>query len=152
MNPLYFHLLTNHAPVFGTIASILLIAFALFRRSRDVTFAGLGALILTALITIPVFLTGEPSEKIVGDLPGFSEDRIHEHEDAAKFAMIATQVAGGLAMITLILSIGSPEPRRRLLSVVAIFALFALTVVGRTAYLGGKIRHTEVHGAAAVTD
>jgi hypothetical protein len=151
MNPVYFHLLTNYVPVMGTIASVLLITFALIRRSRDVAFAGLGALILAALITIPVYLAGQSSEEIVEDLPGFSHERIEEHEGAAEYALIAMEVAGGIALLTLILSIRSPQPRRRLLSVVLIFALFALSVTGRTAYLGGKIRHTEVHGGTAVT-
>jgi hypothetical protein len=152
MDPVYFHLLANHIPIIGTIASLLLIAFALIRRSRDVAFAGLGALILTALITIPVYLTGDPAEHVVEELPGISEDRIHEHEDAGKFALIAMEVAGGIALITLFLSLRTPQPRKGLLAVVIIVALWAASVVGRTAYLGGKIRHTEVHGGPAATD
>ena len=61
------------------------------------------------------------------------------------------EVAGGIALITLLLSLRAPQPRKGLLAVVLIVALWAASVVGRTAYLGGKIRHTEVHGEAPST-
>ena len=152
MDPVYFHLLANHIPTIGTTASLLLLGFALIRRSRDVAIAGLGALILSALITIPVYLTGEPGEERVEHLAGVSHNRIEEHEDAGKFALIAMEIAGAAALVALLMVSRSAVYRRGPLLVVGILALWAVSVVGRTAYLGGKIRHTEVHGAASAEE
>jgi len=151
MDPLYVHLLINHVPLIGTIGSVLLLAAAFFTRSKDLATAGLVGVVLVALATIPTYLTGEPAEERVEHLAGFSRDAIHEHEDAGKFAIIAMEIAGVVALAALVMSRRRPTSRVWL-GVTLLVSLWGLSVVARTAYLGGKIRHTEVHGAAAASD
>jgi hypothetical protein len=143
-DPLYLHLLLNHIPITGTAGAALLLLAALWTRSRDLALAGLVALVVVALITIPVFLTGEPAEERVERLPGFSHDAIHEHEEAAKFAVWGMQIAGVLALGTLIATRRRGAVPRKAMIATLVVALWALSVVVRTAALGGDIRHTEV--------
>ena len=92
MDPVHVHLFLNHVPIVGSFAAVLLLAYAAIRKSDEVMRVGLVALVLTALVAIPVYLTGEPSEDIVEKLPGVSEAFMEEHEDAGKLALIAAIV------------------------------------------------------------
>ena len=150
LDPAYVHLLLNHFPIVGTIACILLIIAAFFTRSSHLANAGLIGLVLLALITIPVFLTGEPAEEKVEHLPGVVHDTIEEHEDAGKFALIGMLITGAFALVALFMARRRPASRVWL-GITLVVSLWALSVVARTAYLGGKIRHTEMHGAAEAT-
>jgi hypothetical protein len=40
-----------------------------------------GGFVLTALLALPVYFTGEPAEKVVERLPGVTEPLIEEHEN-----------------------------------------------------------------------
>jgi hypothetical protein len=146
MDPLYVHIALNHAPVFGLMGCVLLLLWALITRSRDVARAALAGTILVALIAIPVYLTGEPSEERVEDLPGVSHDAIEEHEDAAKYAFWVVEATGAIALIGLVLARKRPEIPRAALIATLLVALIGSVALARTANLGGKIRHTELSG------
>jgi hypothetical protein len=62
INWAHVHLMINHFPVIGMPIGILLLAYALVRKSEEVKTAGLGLFVLIALMTISVFLTGEGAE------------------------------------------------------------------------------------------
>jgi hypothetical protein len=143
MDALYLHLLLNHIPVIGTIGALLLLGAAFVTRSRDLAVAGLVAVVMVALATIPVYLTGEPAEERVEHLAGFDHDAIHEHEDAADYAIFFMEVSGAVALIPLAMSRRRPVSRAWI-AITMLITLFSLSVIARTAYLGGKIRHTEV--------
>lgn len=145
MNPAHLHLLLNHAPVIGAIGAVLLLAYALLRRSPELTGAGLGVLVLVAVAGIVVYLTGDPAEEVVEDLAGVSETIIESHEEAAMIATIILSAAGVVALAGLITS------RRHSTGVPKGFAVSALLLavasaaaMGYTANLGGMIRHTEI--------
>lgn len=152
MSGVHLHLILNHAPVIGLIGALLLLLWGMARKSREVTFAALGVMVIVALVTIPVYLSGEPAEEAAEHLPGVTEDLIHEHEESAEFALIVTEVAGAIALIALIFSVRKPGvPRSALTVPVLLVALVAAGVIVRTAYLGGQIRHTEIRDGAAAT-
>ncbi len=54
-------------------------------------------MVFLALVTVPVYLSGEPAEEIVEDLAGVPHAFIEEHEEIAKVTLIATEVIGALA-------------------------------------------------------
>ena len=148
MDLLYAHLLLNHVPVIGTIACVLLLAAAFFTRSKDLATAGLVGMVFVALATIPVYLTGEPAEERVEHIAGFDRHAIHEHEEAAEYAFVAMEVAGAVALLSLIMSRRRPASRAWL-GATLLVTLFAFSTIARTAYLGGEIRHTEVKASPA---
>lgn len=147
MNEAHIHLVLNHIPVLGSIACVIVLAVALYRRSRDLTVLALVAAIATALLTIPVFLTGEPAEDIVERLPGVSEAVIEPHEEAAEAAFIAMEIAGALALLALVLTFRSGAPSWSTAATM-LALLVATALVARTASLGGEIRHTEIRSGA----
>jgi hypothetical protein len=102
--------------------------------------------VIVALWAIPSYLTGEPAEEIVEDMPGISEDLIHEHEEFAEKAFIFIEVVGGIALIALI----GGRFNKKLGNTLAVFTLIGLIAGGGliawTANLGGKIHHQEIRG------
>ena len=73
MNPAHWHLTLNHIPVLGMAFGLPLVSLALLRKSEELKRISLGFLIVIALLAIPVYLTGEPAEELVENLPGVSK-------------------------------------------------------------------------------
>jgi uncharacterized membrane protein len=152
MNWAHLHLMLNHLPVVGSLFAVGLVLYAVLRKSPELQKAGLGLLVVVALTALPAFLTGEPAEHAVEELPGVSEEAIEHHEEAASLALAAALVTGAVAAVGLALSRREGVPSRRLVLVCAVLALGTLALMGRTANLGGRIRHPEIAGAVGEAD
>ncbi len=144
MNSAHIHLILNHIPVLGIGFGVLLMFYGFFRKSDELIKVSLGIFVLAALITIPVYLTGEPAEEIVENLAGVSEAFIDPHEDWGFYSLILMEITGVLALLNLVLfgrSFG-----KKLLQVTFLGSIIAAGSILWTANLGGKIRHTEIRG------
>lgn len=140
----HLHLVLNHVPVIGTFLSLLLLLVAFVRKSEELKKVTLALLVLIALVTIPVYLTGESAEEMIEHFPDISEAMIERHENAALFSLIAVEVAGIIALAGLLI-FGRKKGLGNLLALVTL----ALSMIGGgllawTANLGGQIRHTEI--------
>jgi len=148
MTTVHLHLLINHLPVIGAVIALALLAVAIARRSDElarVTFwlyAALGA------AAVAVYLTGEPAEDGVERLAGVSKAMIEQHEEVALVATIAMGVAGALALLAVFMFRRRALPRRIVGTGMAV-ALLITGLMGYTANLGGKIRHTEIRSGGA---
>lgn len=146
MNAAHIHLMLNHVPLFGAVAMTILFVVALALRQQGVARAGLVVALLTAAVAVVVYLTGEPAEELVENLPGISEAAMETHE---KFALVATLVLGAFALVALYglfafrhgVSMGFTK-------ILLILSLLPLAGIAYTAYLGGQIRHSEIRPAA----
>jgi hypothetical protein len=143
MNWAHIHLMINHFPVIGMIFTVLLLLYALMKKSEELTKAALGAFVLIALMTIPVYLTGEAAEDTVKKLPGVTETLIGRHEEAASVALTLMMVAGISSLAVLLLFRSRPLPKWFMI-VILVLAFATSSVMGLTANLGGLIRHTEI--------
>lgn len=150
LSPVHLHLLLNHIPVIGLGFALLVFVYALLRKSGELTTAALGLLVLTALVAIPVYLTGEPAEEAAEHLPGVSEAIIGRHENAALISLIAIEALGVLSLGWLILYKRAKRLSRFLTMIVFVLALGATGLMAWTANLGGQIRHTEIRSNASV--
>jgi hypothetical protein len=91
MNPVHLHLLLNHVPVIGTGIMIVLLGYALLRRSTELVRVSLGMFVLLALAGAVVYLTGEPAEGVAEGLPGVSEAIMERHEEVAPSCWAASE-------------------------------------------------------------
>ena len=141
----HLHLMFNHVPVVGVVLGSFVLVWGALRRSKDVVSVGLVTMILTALVAIPVYLTGEPAEEIVERLPGVSESVIGIHQDAAtvSLALCILSGLGALAAMIFNRSLMSKLAGYSLIGVLLVSLLTATSMV-MTANLGGQIRHTEI--------
>jgi uncharacterized membrane protein len=150
INWAHVHLIINHFPVIGILGGILLLVYAMIRKSDEVKMVSFGVFVLIALITIPVFLTGQHAEDVVKNLPGVTETYIGRHEEMAEYSIVLMEILGVVALAGLVLlKLKGAIPR---LVVIATLLLSLLTaaVVGFTANLGGQIRHTEIREGAPI--
>jgi hypothetical protein len=148
MSPVHIHLMLNHIPVIGMILALLLFAVAAFRKSVELIRVVLALFVLLALVCIPVYLTGEPSEEIVEDMPGVSHDFIEEHEEAAAFALASIEVLGVASIAGLILFRSAMFPQWFVI-VILVLSIGCAVAMGRTGNLGGQIRHSEIRSGAS---
>jgi uncharacterized membrane protein len=146
MNAAHVHLLLNHVPVLGIIFGLLLLAYAIYRRQEDLMRAGLGFLVLSAVVAVAVYLTGEPAEEVVEGMAGISEAAIEAHEEVAVFALIGTSVLG-LFALGVLLRFRQHLPRWAVITAMGL-SVAVTGVTAWTSYLGGEINHPELASPA----
>ena len=86
MNSAHWHLLLNHFPILGTYFSTLLLIVGILLKNQTIKNTALGFFILTALLAIPVLLTGEGAEDILDSIGLKNEYFISQHERLAQIA------------------------------------------------------------------
>lgn len=143
MNAAHFHLLTNHLPVIGAGFVFLVLLIGIWFKNGAVQKTALALFVLVALLSIPVYLSGNSAEDLVENLPGVSHDAIETHEESAVIALIGVEVLGALALMGFAL-FGRRErvPAQFLIAIVG-WTLITLVLAVRTSNLGGKIRHAQ---------
>ena len=145
MNSAHLHLMLNHVPVIGTLFGLGLLGWSLLRKSEELKKTSLGLIIIIALFAIPVYLTGEPAEEIVENLPGVDEASIERHEEAALVAFVGILIVGAAALFGLVaFRRGKPVPSWFSIMVM-VLSVTAFVLMARTANLGGLSRHPEMH-------
>lgn len=152
MNPAQLHLALNHFPVFGAVFVVMLLAWGLWRRSRDVMRAALGLTVLVAIGSYVAVATGEKAEHYVEDAAWFDEAIAHDHEELGELALKAMLVTGLFSLIGLWQLRGDREPKP-LWPVVTLIALLISTgLLGWVAAKGGEIRHEEIRAGTLVPE
>ena len=145
----HVHLLLNHIPVIGTILALLLMIVAFVRKSEELKKVTLALFVLIALVTIPVYLTGDSAQDMVENIPGVSKAMINRHDDSALFSLIAVEVAGVIALAGLLV-FGRKQRLGNLLALVTlVFSVITGGLLAWTSNLGGQIRHTEISPSAS---
>ena len=147
MNAPHWHLAINHVPVVGVFLVVLLLAYALVRGRGEWYGVSLGALVLLALATVPVFFTGRSADDVLMEIPGVDDKLIHVHEAAANVAFAGVEMLGAIALIVLWLGRKLPHISRGAAAFILVLALAETVLLGRTANLGGQIRHPEIRAA-----
>ncbi|MGZ3817869.1 MAG: DUF2231 domain-containing protein [Bdellovibrio sp.] len=143
MNAANVHLILNHVTIVGIpIATIFLLHGILKGNLFSRRFA-LAVLIVLSAVVVPVYLTGEPAEETVEDLPGVVESMIETHEDAGKVSMVLTILLGVASLFALWFQ-KDDRKGKKAATIVLIFSLIPIASLVYTGSLGGKIRHTEI--------
>jgi uncharacterized membrane protein len=149
MNWAHVHLMINHFPIIGALGVILLLVYALVRKSEEVKMVSFGLFLLIALMTLAVYFTGRAAEEVVKNLPGVTEASIGRHEEAASLALVLMEVLGVMALVGLLLLRRSGSIPKWVVIMVLVLSLITAAVVGLTTNLGGQIRHTEIRDDAS---
>ena len=145
----HVHLALSHVPVIGIFIVLLLLVIAKLRRSTELTRASYVLLVLMAASAVIVYLTGEPAEELVENLPGFSEAIVEEHEEVALIATIGMGVLGLVALVGLIRFKAPRTAPAWYGRGVLLLALLMGGLMGWTANLGGEIRHPEIRAGGS---
>lgn len=140
----HFHLMFNHLPIFGSVVLFFLMVHAVYFKKEKQVRIYLWFYIMVAVVTIPVFLTGDPSGDLIKKLPGISESSIDTHETFGYLSLITIMILGVAAAFVLRLfrSIEIlPAWFQYSFVVIAFISVLAVSWTGKT---GGEIRHSEI--------
>lgn len=148
MSEVHIHLLLNHVPVIGVFGAMLVLGIGIVKRSQDVMRVGLGLVVLVAVASLVVYLTGEPAEHLVERLPGISKTALEAHEDAAFYATVVALLLGVAVAAGLLVYRNRTVPLW-LAVWTLLLSLVSAGVTAWTAGLGGQIRHSEIRQESA---
>ena len=144
LNAPHIHIVINHFPVILVPTGLALMIFGLFRGSEDLKKAAAWMFVASGLFAAIAFVSGNmAAPALLAAVPGVSVPDMVVHQQAAQFAL------GGSVLLALICLWGLFVFRGKMLPVrvavvLLVVAVWLFSVMGRTAYLGGKIRHTEI--------
>ncbi|MBK5209497.1 MAG: hypothetical protein JJE44_08350 [Flavobacteriaceae bacterium] len=97
-----------------------------------------------ALLTIPVFLTGEEAGEAVENIPGISEQLIENHEELAEKAIWLMGLLGILSIINLFAIFKKLSFVKAITLVTLIASIVTFGLFAQVGNLGGQIRHSEI--------
>jgi hypothetical protein len=144
----HLHLMLNHVPVLGTVFVLVVLLWGLLRRSREITSLGLLFTVILALVTIPIYLTGEPTEHQQRRAPWFDRDRAHEHEEKAERGLIAVLATGAVALGALYLRRGGRPGNGAVTGIATAGVAISFVLFALAALEGGEIHHEELRPGA----
>jgi len=149
MSAVHIHLVLTHFPIVGTLIGAGILAYGLLKKNAAVNQVALVVFILMALISIPVFLTGEEAEETVEQLAGFSHDLVENHEHLAKSAIWLMLVLGVLSAVSLFASLKKFAFAKGIAIVTFVVSLATFGFFAQLGNTGGQIRHSEIRSNIA---
>ncbi len=144
MNQTHIHLLITHLPIFGSILGGLVLLHGIGTKSIQTQIAAYYVFVLSSIGAGIAYFTGEGAEESVEDLQGVVEATIKTHEEFALFALISLTILGVASMAGLFLTYKKSPLTRTTALIILFISIISFGLVGRTGYLGGQIRHTEI--------
>ena len=144
MNGAHFHLVVNHLPIIIPMAALIVLILGLIIKSEVVKRTAYFLFVVGAICTMPAFASGEGAEEMAENLPGVTEQLIHEHEEKAE-AFALFNYALGLISIVAIWSSWKQKSFAKWLSILILAMALVVIFKGReVGTSGGEIRHTEI--------
>ncbi len=150
MNATHLHLILTHFPIVGTIIGIGILIYGLFLKKLEIQKVALATFILMALLTIPVFLTGEEAGETVENIAAISEQLIENHEELAEKAIWLMGLLGLLSIISLFAIFKKLSFAKTITLVTLIVSLVTFGVFAQVGNLGGQIRHSEIRTGSTI--
>lgn len=151
MDAAHLHLMLNHFPLAGMLGALLILAFARWSKNETLTRTGLALVVLSGVLTLPTFLTGEPAEKAIEHLPGISEDLIEAHEEAAEKIVWLVGIAAAVSAAGLVQAFRKGITPRWAVIGVSGLGLATAVSLAWVNNLGGRISHPEIRGKTATS-
>ncbi|MVN77638.1 hypothetical protein GO988_14990 [Hymenobacter sp. HMF4947] len=152
MNQAHWHLLFNHAPIFGALVGLLLLLAGQLRRQAAIIEAGLWALVVAVAVGLPAQLTGPGAARVVKDMPRVSQALIHNHADAARLGYYVLVGTGTLALLSLQLLRQRSARAGLLVWLTLAGAAGSFGLLARAGNLGGQISHPEIREGYGTPD
>ena len=149
MNAAHWHLIVNHISLFTLVIGTGVLIAQMKRRSVDLRILAVVLFVVTAVFAFVADQTGDSAAEIVKALGSGFDAQIHEHDEAAEWALRSGILVGLLALGMEWAARKKPTWFKPLQWVLLVFAIQGCAVFARTAYLGGMIRHTEIHADQA---
>jgi hypothetical protein len=147
MTWVYLHLVTNHFPIILTLLGTIACGLGAARHHKGMWRYGVVTLAIGGLTAIPTWITGNQAHYVVEIQLGIPEGKVEPHELLSEATMWVMLPMAGLASFAWWR--GNEEPRRGpsppwVRPALLCTALVGCTLLGVTAFLGGRIEHGDV--------
>jgi hypothetical protein len=143
MDATKLHLLFNYVPLIGTVFGPVVLIYGTRKLNVRTQMTGLGILILTAILTLVVFGTGESAGKGADLLVGQVWTNIQGHRASALPAFAAVEATGIFALFGAINLMRKKALTGWLVTLIFLLSLASIGLTVRTAYLGRSIHLVE---------
>lgn len=144
MDATHLHLILTHFPIVGTCIGIGILAFGLVLKNTSLQITAYTIFFAMALLTIPVFLTGEQAEETVEHMAGVSEQLIENHEELAEKAIWLMGFLGIISLAGIIVQLKKSRFSKLISILILVISLGTFGLFAKVGNLGGQIRHTEI--------
>lgn len=145
MDQTHLHLLITHLPIFGAILGALVLAYGILTKSTQTQVAAYFVFIISSVGAGIAYITGEAAEETAEKIPGIAEKLIEQHEEFALIALVSLIILGVVSIVAWFINYRKTSLNGTTAVIVLFIAFISFGLVARTGYLGGQIRHTEVH-------
>ena len=152
MDQTHLHLLINHLPIFGSILGGIVLAHGLWTKSNQTKIAAYNLLMISSIGAVIAYMTGEAAEESVENIQGVSKNLIEQHEEIAVVSLVALIILGVVSFIGLFLTLRKSPLTRIVATITFIISLISFGLIGRTGYIGGQIRHTEINSNSVIQE
>ena len=144
MNWPYIHTLINHFPIILSVVGTAVLLLALITRRRGVWLYAVATLTMAGVSAYPAFYTGGAASHALRGTWYIVPAMVKEHDGAATFALLSLLITGIVSAVAwwrMLKGFTEVTPANWLKVVLVLLALWNVSVVVRTAYLGGQIVH-----------
>jgi hypothetical protein len=140
----HVHVLLNHLPVFGLVLGVLALVVALCLRSRPAQIVALAVVLMAAVSTVPVIITGQRAfDLIEGIVDDDGDGWLDAHKDRAEDAAPAFYVLIAFSAAALFAPRKWPRSAMPLLIATLVLSIGCAVATFWIALAGGEIRHPE---------
>lgn len=144
MDATHLHLILTHVPIVGTLIGTGILAYGQYSKNDETKKIALVTFVIMAILTIPVFLTGEEAEETVEHITGVSEQLIENHEELAEKAIWLMALLGILSLINFFAIIKKLSFAKTLSLITLLVSLGTFGLFAKVGSTGGEIRHSEI--------
>lgn len=139
MDATKLHLIFNYFPLIGMLVGPFILLYGSGRSNVKAQKIGLGILVLTAILTLLVFGTGEVAGKGSDLMVGQLWTNIQQHKASALPAFAVIESVGIFALYGWINLMRQKALAVWVVPIIILLSLAAIGLTGRTAYLGRHI-------------
>ncbi len=150
MDSTRLHLFLNYIPLIGMMLGIVMLLYGIWRPGSHATRVSLGLFIVTALLTLVVYATGEIAGKGAHLMAGPPWTNIVAHRASALSTFVAIELTGVFALVGLIRTIRAKGLPRWNALIVIILAIASLALAARTTHIGRQIFVLNASSAALI--
>ncbi|WP_291275066.1 DUF2231 domain-containing protein [Flavobacterium sp.] len=144
MNEAHIHMLVNHFPIIGLFFGLGVLLFGVVKKNLVLKSAAYVMLIICVISGQLAMMTGDKAEHFVEDLPGFTHNVIHEHEEATEAFMIPMYVLGLVSIVGLYAQSKKHSFEKWISYLALVLGVVCVFLSKNSGTTGGKIRHTEI--------
>lgn len=151
MNQAHYHMLVNHFPIIGLFFGIAILGYGMFKKNALLINIAYVIFIFCMIMGKISMMTGDKAEHFVEEIPGFSHDLIHKHEEAAEGFMKLMYAVGLTSALGIFVNYKKHKKALLVSFLVFTVVVVALILSGPVGTSGGEIRHSEIRETPSKT-